>query len=108
MNRTTRSLASLSVAVVIAISTGFARADGYDEAAKPSGEAMAGDIIFVRPLGLAATLVGTATFLIGLPFTIPSGSVSDSAKALIAEPAKYTFARPLGVDQAKPLPDTVR
>ncbi len=50
------------------------------------------DVVVMRPLGLAATIVG----VVALPFTIPSGSVEASARELIVKPAEYTFQRPLG------------
>lgn len=54
------------------------------------------DAVVMRPLGLAATLVGTVLTVVALPFTIPSGSVESSARELIVKPAEYTFKRPLG------------
>ena len=54
------------------------------------------DIVVMRPLGLVTTVVGAALTVLALPFTIPSGSVKASANALIVEPARYTFERPLG------------
>jgi len=60
------------------------------------GSDMVVDLIVTRPIGLAATVVGSAVFVIALPFTLPSGSVGESACALIERPAAYTFMRPLG------------
>jgi hypothetical protein len=54
------------------------------------------DVVVMRPLGLAATIVGTVLTVVALPFTIPSGSVEASARELIVKPAEYTFQRPLG------------
>lgn len=54
------------------------------------------DIILVRPASLAATLVGTAVFIVSLPFSIPSESVGTTAKTLVAEPFSFTFTRPIG------------
>lgn len=54
------------------------------------------DAVVMRPLGLAATVVGTVLTVVALPFTIPSGSVEASARQLILRPADYTFKRPLG------------
>lgn len=54
------------------------------------------DVVVMRPLGLAATIVGTVLTVVALPFTIPSGSVEVSARELIVKPAEYTFQRPLG------------
>ena len=54
------------------------------------------DVVVMRPLGLAATIIGTVLTVVALPFTIPSGSVEASARELIVKPAEYTFQRPLG------------
>jgi len=54
------------------------------------------DAVIMRPLGLAATVVGTVLTVVALPFTIPSGSVETSARQLILRPADYTFKRPRG------------
>jgi len=54
------------------------------------------DVLLVRPLGVAAIVIGTAALIVSLPFSIPSGSVGTVARALVAEPAKYTFSRPIG------------
>jgi hypothetical protein len=103
-----KSLVSAVAAVCLLLTASLARADQYGDYEQPSSEAMAGDLILVRPLGLVATILGTATFLVALPFTIPSGSVGSSAKALIGDPASYTFKRPLGQSQTKPIEDIQR
>ncbi len=54
------------------------------------------DALVMRPLGLAATVLGGALTVIALPFTLPSGSVEASARELIIRPADYTFNRALG------------
>jgi hypothetical protein len=64
----------------------------------PSAIGMAADLIIARPLGLAATVLGTAVFIVALPFSAISGNVSDPARRLIVEPAEFTFTRPLGAD----------
>ena len=60
------------------------------------GMGVAADVLFVRPVSLAAAVVGTAMFFVALPFSIPSGSVEKSGKLLVSDPFEYTFARPLG------------
>lgn len=60
------------------------------------GADMVVDLVVTRPIGLAATVIGGAVFVLGLPFTIPSGNVGESACVLVARPAAYTFKRPLG------------
>jgi hypothetical protein len=57
---------------------------------------MVADVVVMRPLGLAATVLGAALTVVALPFTIPSGSVEESVQAFIVKPAEYTFKRPLG------------
>ena len=54
------------------------------------------DAFVLRPLGLAATVLGTATFVLTLPFSLPTRSAEKAAQALVVKPAEYTFARPLG------------
>lgn len=60
------------------------------------GGDMAVDLIVVRPLGLVATVIGTAGFILALPFTLPTGTVGETAKEWIGDPLEYTFDRPLG------------
>lgn len=62
----------------------------------PSPEAMTADVLLVRPLGVAATLIGTGIFVIGLPFEAITGNISTTARALVGGPAKFTFQRPIG------------
>ena len=62
----------------------------------PSAGAMAVDILVLRPLSLVGTVLGTAVFVAGLPFEAIAGDVSDPARRLVAEPAAFTFTRPLG------------
>jgi len=62
----------------------------------PSSGAIFMDILLLRPLSLVGTVLGTAVFVAGLPFEAISGDVSGPAKRLVVQPAKFTFARPLG------------
>ena len=64
--------------------------------AEPSAAVVAADALIARPVGLGLTIAGTATFLVTLPFSIPSGSVDNAAEGLIVKPGGYTFVRPLG------------
>lgn len=61
-----------------------------------TADAAAADLLVARPGGLVATVLGTAVFIVGLPFTLINGSTEQAAQALVVEPAQYTFARPLG------------
>jgi hypothetical protein len=57
---------------------------------------MAIDTLICRPLGLAATTVGTAIWLVSLPFSLAGENEKEVRKKLVYEPAAYTFKRPLG------------
>jgi hypothetical protein len=56
----------------------------------------AGDTVIARPCGLAALILGSAFFIVSLPFAAASGSVKQTADTLVSEPFKFTFTRPLG------------
>lgn len=70
--------------------------DPYETDAPPSGSSMLIDAVLARPLGLLATVVGAAVWVVSLPFTLPSGSADEAAQGLVGDPAAYTFKRPLG------------
>jgi hypothetical protein len=63
---------------------------------EPSPAAVGADALIGRPVGLATTIVGTGTFVLTLPFTIPSRSVDTAAWGLVGRPGGWTFVRPLG------------
>lgn len=71
-------------------------AQARDTVTGDRGGDMAVDLVVVRPLGIVATVIGTAGFVLALPFTLPSGSTEDTAREWIAAPFEYTFNRPLG------------
>lgn len=60
------------------------------------GTDMAVDLVLVRPLGIAASVIGAAGFVLALPFTVASGSTGETACEWIGAPLDYTFKRPLG------------
>ena len=41
-------------------------------------------------------MLGTAVFIVALPFAIISGSVESVGRTLVEAPFRYTFARPIG------------
>jgi hypothetical protein len=57
---------------------------------------MAGDALVARPLGLCATVIGGALFVVSLPFSLLGRNTGDAFNYLVADPFKYTFTRPLG------------
>jgi len=60
------------------------------------------DLLITRPLGLAATVTGTALFVVMSPFTAlssiapPHDAFERVADVFIIVPATYTFLRPMG------------
>jgi hypothetical protein len=57
---------------------------------------MAADALVVRPLGFCAMILGGAVFVVSLPFSALGGNVDAAYNQLLADPAKFTFKRPLG------------
>ena len=62
---------------------------------RPAAFAMVIDVP-IRILSLGLAVVGTAFFIVALPFALSSGSTGDAWDALVAEPFQFTFTRPLG------------
>ena len=91
-----KGLMALLLAVAIGVTPVCATAQQGDSVSGDKATDMVVDAVVMRPLGLAAMVVGTVLTVVTLPFTIPSGSVESSAHELIVRPAEYTFKRPLG------------
>ena len=84
---------SLLLSVLLSMPAAWAQGS-IDE--DPNAFAMAGDLLVARPLGLVMTVAGAAVFVVALPFTLLSGSVSESAEKLVLGPGESTFVRCLG------------
>jgi hypothetical protein len=60
------------------------------------------DVLFYRPVGLIATVIGTGAFIGMSPLTAlasipaPHDAFAKTGKILILSPAIYTFVRPVG------------
>jgi len=96
-------LFNIAAAAVLTLSAAAAQADEYRESAEdtPSAGAMAFDLLLVRPVGVVATVFGVGLFVLNLPLSIIQGEPPAApAKRWIAEPARYTFQRPLGEMEA--------
>jgi len=98
---------ALLVAVLFLCATSLVHAaeDSYMARTEDvSAEAMIADGLLLRPAGIVATVLGTAVFVVTLPFSIPTRSVGKAAQKLIVDPARYTFVRPLGqIESSKPM-----
>lgn len=91
-----KQISAVILAVFLTAAPQFAAAQQDGTISGDKSTDMVVDAVVMRPLGLAATLVGAVLTVVALPFTIPSGSVESSARELIVKPAEYTFKRPLG------------
>lgn len=69
---------------------------GYHFAESGSAEAMVADVIVARPIGLVATVVGSAVYVVSLPFSLLGGNEKQAREKLVKEPTAFTFKRPLG------------
>jgi len=86
----------ISGLTMLPFGTFAATVDGSQAVEKNSSEVMTVDIILVRPLGLVATLCGSVIFLVSSPFSAMGGNTQEAWDVLVAEPAEFTFKRPLG------------
>lgn len=62
----------------------------------PNVESMLVDLFFARPLGLVATVLGTAAFIVSLPFSALGGNTHTAYQKMVENPGRFTFKRPLG------------
>lgn len=86
-------------AVTLALALLTAPAQAADEPVidnAPSAEAMTFDLFIMRPLSLVGTVVGTAVYIVALPFNVLTLNLAEPGRRLVVEPAKYTFTRDLG------------
>ena len=91
-----QSTALFVVAILVLIPFGFAAlAQDQFKNEERSAEKMFVDILMARPLGIIATTVGTALFIVSLPFSALGGNTQEVYQKMVVEPAKYTFKRPL-------------
>ena len=63
---------------------------------EPESLKMAVDIALVRPLGIAATLVGSVLCIVAFPFSALGGDTSTPFEKLVKDPFNFTFKRQLG------------
>lgn len=94
---TKRSLVLVMVALLVFTTTGFSALAQYpDLGEETTAEGIIVDFVFLRPMGILSTAVGTVFFVASLPFSVTTGSIGIAFRKLVAEPASFTFVRPLG------------
>ena len=95
-----RTLTMLTAAAAFSLTSVAASAaeDLYGDSVStaPSAEAMAVDLIVIRPLGFIATIAGVGLFVAQLPISLLTWNLHDPAQRLVVEPARFTFSRDLG------------
>lgn len=96
-------IATMAVCLLAFSSLGHARA--VDES--PSALAMTGDAVVIRPVMFATTIVGSAVYLVSLPFSLLGGNAKEAGNTLVVGPAEATFVRCLGCTKSGRKPDTV-
>ncbi len=98
--RILKSLTCFALATTLAIGPAALRAQNdrpdIDAAFEDKGADMLFDTVVVRPLSLAATVLGLGAWVVSLPFSIPGGNMNEVGKELIYKPGEYTFGRALG------------
>ncbi|AHI29515.1 hypothetical protein [Marinobacter similis] len=97
-------MATLAACLLAFSSVGHAKA--VDES--PSALAMTGDAIFARPVLFATTVIGSAVYLVSLPFSLLGGNAGEAGEVLVVGPAKATFVRCLGCTRVGRKPEPVQ
>jgi hypothetical protein len=87
-------LIALSVVFVPLVSQVWAQAEVDNR--EPSAGSMTYDLIVMRPLGAAATVLGAGVWVVALPFTAISQTVPQASQKLVKDPFHFTMTRPLG------------
>ncbi|MGH8614380.1 MAG: multidrug transporter [Gammaproteobacteria bacterium] len=92
--------ASLTPSQVTAEQMGRQQGPGHVPRGGYEAEPGAGDLIVdglvVRPAAIGTALVGTALFLVTLPFSLITGGTPTAAEKLVADPTAAIFRRCFG------------
>jgi len=95
-----KSLYKMAVLIMVAsfiMGPAWSHAEEWTGAVEPrTTEKMVVDALIVRPLGILGIAGGALVFLVSLPFSALGGNTDSAFEKLVAEPAAYTFSRPLG------------
>lgn len=92
-----RSIIFVLVAALVFIPFGTsALAETHTNKDEIDAGTMAADFLFARPVGIVSVVVGSALFIVSLPFSALGGNVKDASRKLVIDPINFTFKRPLG------------
>jgi len=93
-----RGTVFFTIAAMLIIPLGSeALAQTYMEQKQPDAGAMVADFFLLRPLGLVTLITGFTVFVLSAPFSALGGNINTAWDKMAVDPAKFTFARPLGV-----------
>ena len=100
-NRIRRFAAALATAgLVLSLATPALASDRpYAVDAEPSAMPMIFDVLVMRPVGLAMTIVGTVTYVFPVAPIMAVTRPADLGKPigpLVGAPARFTFSDPIG------------
>ena len=99
MNRSIKICAAIVVLCMLLCQAGAVMAGEDDQNRRERREDRSlalVDLVVVRPLSVVVTVVGFFGFLVCSPVALVTDNVEDTWDVLVAEPANYTFIRPLG------------
>jgi hypothetical protein len=91
-----RVIVLLTAIALVAVPCMTCFAEGLEQDDDIIAGKMAGDALVARPLGLCATVIGGAIFVVSLPFSALGGNTKPAYDSLLVNPFKFTFSRPLG------------
>jgi hypothetical protein len=91
-----RVIVLLTALTLVAVPCMTCFAQGLEQDDEIIAGKMAGDALVVRPLGICATVIGGAIFVVSLPFSALGGNTKPAYDYLVADPFNFTFNRPLG------------
>ncbi len=95
--RVNQSIIFFLIATLVIVPFGAtALAQDQTQHKERSTEAMLADFVFVRPVGIVASAVGTVFYIVSLPFSAMGGNTEQVRQKFVAAPFEYTFKRPLG------------
>ncbi len=66
-----------------------------------SDELLIPDLLVGKPLGFVTLGLGTVTYVVSLPITLPFGWEKSARRALFTRPYQWTFRRGLGEELDK-------
>lgn len=98
MNVKKLSVKAVAFTCCLALSSVALAQDG--ELEEPTALAMTADLVLVRPVMLGLTVIGSAAFVLSLPFSAAGGNVKQAANTLVVGPGEATFVRCLGCTQS--------